>query len=279
MLLGAHMSIAGGLNEAVDLLVEAGGNTLQIFTGSPGQWSRRKISDEEAESFKSYCQENGIHPILVHAPYLLNLATSDEKLRQRSIKALRREVETAELLGAFCVIVHMGAHRGIGEEEGLKNLSKSLGQVLENTDKSEVLLLLESTSGQGTQLGYRFEHIRDVIRDCRYHPRIGVCLDTCHLFTSGYDISTRQGYIKTFEEFKSLISWDRLKAIHVNDSKKHYGSRIDRHQHIGKGHIGLDGFSFIMNDPRLKDIPFILETPKEDEMDRVNIQTLKDLIK
>ncbi|MFP4497134.1 MAG: deoxyribonuclease IV [Vulcanimicrobiota bacterium] len=279
MKIGGHFPISRGLLNSLVLLKEAGGNTLQIFSKNPGQWKSRIIDKTEASQFVQRAGELEVSPIIIHDSYLINLATPDPILRKKSIKSFIHEIERAQLLGATYLVTHMGSHTGAGEEEGLKNIASALIESLEATSESNIILLLETTAGQGTQLGYNFSQLGRVIDLCSWHSRLGVCLDTCHVFAAGYNLSTAEGYRRTFDEFKKEIGLSRLNAIHLNDAQKPFNSRVDRHAHIGQGNIGLEGFSRIMNDPVLQDIPLILETPQPEKMHKKNIELLKSLIK
>jgi len=278
LLIGGHFPISRGLNHAVSLTLDAGGNTLQLFTKSPGQWKARNISKEEAESFKALVRDNNINPVIVHDSYLINLATSNESLREKSLRAFVEEIQRAGFIGAGYLVTHMGAHTGAGEDAGLDNLCRSVSRAIEMTGDSSVVILLETTAGQGTSLGYSFSQIARVIDECGGGPRIGVCLDTCHVYAAGYDISTHEGYKKTFEEFDSVIGLDRLAVVHLNDARKGLGSRVDRHAHIGRGMLGLDTFRRLLRDPRLRGTAFILETPEPEKMHKHNMEILRSLI-
>jgi deoxyribonuclease-4 len=279
MRLGGHFPISKSLCHAIDLLEEAGGKTIQIFTKNPGQWKARNISENEAKSFISYSRSKDVSPLIVHDSYLINLASPDDTLRNKSLEAFIDEIFRADKIGADYLVTHMGTHNNSGEEAGMLKLSKSIKKSIESTRDVGVSILLETTAGQGTQLGYRFEHIAYVLDQCNRNPRLGVCLDTCHVFAAGYDISNNRGYQKTIEEFEKVIGWDNLKVIHVNDSKRPLNSRVDRHAHIGEGYIGIDFFANLMNDPRFDDIPLIVETPDPETMHKIQIETLKKLIK
>jgi deoxyribonuclease-4 len=272
------MPTSGGLARALYNGRDIGCTAVQVFTSNPQQWRGRRITDEEAEAFESAKRSTGIKAVISHDCYLTNLAAPRAELRAKSLKSLTEELERSAKLKIPYVVSHMGAHLGEGEKLGLKRLSEGVARLLQSTPKT-VSLALETTAGQGTTLGYRFEHLAYVLNENHGHPRLAVCLDTCHLFASGYDLRTREAYESTMEEFDSVIGIDRLKVIHLNDSLKPLGSRVDRHAHIGKGEIGLEAFRLIVNDPRLRGIPMVVETPEADKKHRENVQTLWSLIK
>ncbi len=278
--LGAHMSIAGGVGRAVDRGVEVGCDTIQIFTKNSNQWRARPISDEEVAGFKEKLEESGIDPVVAHDSYLINLASPDPGLLERSRNAFLEEMNRAEALGIPYLVMHPGSHKGSGVDVGLRTIAESFDRLHEQTVGFRLMVLLETTAGQGTNLGFTFEHLRRIIDMTAEGGRLGVCLDTCHAFTAGYDITSRNGYEKMWEEFDSEIGLDRLKVIHLNDSKKDLGSRVDRHEHIGKGTLGLEPFRMLVNDERLREIPMILETPKGPDYaeDKENLATLRNLI-
>ncbi|MDO8446873.1 MAG: deoxyribonuclease IV [Deltaproteobacteria bacterium] len=280
MPIGAHMSIAGGVGNAILRGKEVGCDIVQIFTKSSNQWKARPLAEEEINQFKKNRKDTGIWPVLAHNSYLINLASPDTELYEKSIDAMFIEMERAEALGLPYIIMHPGAHVGSGEETGLARIADSLNILFEKTKGYKVRLLLETTAGQGTVLGHRFEHIMVIIDKVKDDKRIGVCLDTCHSYVAGYDIKNR--YDQVFQEFDEIIGMKRLKAFHLNDTLKVLGSRVDRHWHIGKGELGLETFERLMKDDRFKDLPMILETPKgvdEDgnDMDVINLRILREL--
>ncbi|MEX0737235.1 MAG: deoxyribonuclease IV, partial [Bacteroidota bacterium] len=221
-----------------------------------------------------------IDPVVVHDTYLINLCAVDEEILKKSRDALKDELDRCETLGVQYLNFHPGAHMGAGEEEGIKRIAESLNLIHQRTKGYGVRSVIEATAGQGTAIGYRFEHLRKIIDLVEERDRMAVCVDTCHVFAAGYDLSTERGYEETFREFDAVIGLDLLVAFHVNDSKRELGSRVDRHEHIGKGRIGMQGFSFLMNDHRFTNIPKILETPKGPEMeeDVENMSVLRGLI-
>ncbi len=278
-LLGAHLSIAGGLHNAVADAVKLGCTAFQIFSKSSNQWKARPLSESDVRSFRTAITDSPVRVCVVHDSYLINLASPREDLRRKSIEAFHEEMERVERLGLPYLIMHPGAHMGAGEEAGLGRVASAFDDVHERARGLRMRILIETTAGQGTTLGYRFDQIRRILDLVREPERLGVCLDTCHLFAAGYDIRTARGWREAMDEFERWVGMERLKAIHLNDSAKPLGSRVDRHAHIGKGLIGLEPFRAIMNDPRLAGIPKIIETPKEDgnEKDRQNLATLREL--
>lgn len=281
-LLGAHMSIEGGLHRAFERIRLVKGESLQIFSKNQRQWSAPSLSDSEIQQFKEAWQQWGKGPVAVHDSYLINLANPDTKKSNRAVGAFAEEISRAGLLSIPYLIMHPGSHVGAGVENGLKHLTVNLDRAFEKAeDTTSVMVLLETTAGQGTGLGSSFEELAHVISNSKYRDRLGVCFDTCHTFAAGYDISTKNGYKKTFSDFDAIIGLARLKFFHVNDSKKELGSRVDRHAHIGKGEIGLAGFRLLMNDPRFTKHPMVLETPKGKDLkeDMENLKLLRSLIR
>jgi len=283
-ILGAHMSTAGGVYRAFERADNTGCSTFQIFLKNSNQWNAKPYSNEEILFFKTNKEKTGIWPAVAHDSYLINLASYDKQVLYKSQIAFEDEILRASQLSIPFIVMHPGSHLGAGYEEGIDRISESLNIIFDKTNKPEVMVLLETTAGQGTNIGYRFEHIAKIIEKIKERERVGVCLDTCHIFAAGYDILNYEKYIKTFEEFDALIGIKKLKVVHLNDSKKGLGSRVDRHEHIGKGALGLKPFEYLLNDIRLQNIPLILETPKGiDEngidMDIVNLNILRNLIK
>ena len=277
MRIGGHFPISKGLVHALKITHDSGGNTLQFFTKNPGQWNAREIKPEEVGEFKAKAKEWDISPLTVHDSYLINLASPEEDLLKKSKQAFLDEMERAEMSGAQYLVTHMGAHKGAGDEKGLEILAESVRECLEETKTKELIILLETTAGQGTQLGYRFSHLGKVMKNAGNNPRIGACMDTCHIFAAGYDIKTEDGLKKTIEEFDREIGWENLKLIHANDAKKPLGSRVDRHEYIGEGQIGKEAFRRMVTNPLFREIPFILETREPEKMHRVYIKMLKEM--
>jgi deoxyribonuclease-4 len=278
-LLGAHMPTAGGLAKSLTRGKEIGCTAVQLFTGSPRQWGHPPLKPEEIAAFQAAREATGIAFACAHDSYLINLAAPAPDVLERSRKAFRSELDRAEALGLSWVVTHMGAHLDQGEEAAMARLIESLGLVLEETDRLhyQVGVALETTAGQGSGLGWRFEQLGQVLSGVGSHPRLGVCLDTCHVFVAGYDLRDEAAYEQTWAAFEAHIGRDKLKILHMNDAKKPLGSRVDRHEHIGEGQIGLEAFRRLMNDPRLTPLPMILETPDSETMHAVNLRRLKEL--
>jgi len=281
ILLGAHMSIAGGVPTAVERAMKIGCTTMQMFVKNNTQWKGKPLSEDDISTYKKLLSESSIDPVVVHDTYLINLAATDKRILKKSRAALKDELDRAEALGVAYLNFHPGSHIGAGEREGIKRIAESLNIIHEHTQGYNVKSVLETTAGQGTAIGYRFEQLRAIIDGVDEKERMAVCVDTCHVFAAGYDISTVEGYEATFREFDEVIGLDRLVAFHVNDSKRELGSHVDRHEHIGKGKIGKAGFRYLMNDERFRNIPKILETPKGPEMkeDVRNMRVLRGLVK
>ncbi len=280
LLLGAQMSIAGGVDLAPLRGQEVGCRAIQLFTKSSNQWRARPLPPEEIERYRANLQATGITQAVAHDSYLINLASTDPALHQRSMAAFLEELERAEALGIPHLVTHPGAHMGAGEEAGLRQVSNGLRELLKRTKGYRVQVVLETTAGQGTSLGHRFEQIAILLDQIGLPERTGVCLDTCHIFAAGYDIRTPDGYADVLGTFDQVVGLSRLKVIHLNDSKKDLGCRVDRHEHIGKGAIGLEAFRCLVTDPRLRGLPMILETPKDGDFvsaDRRNLKTLRRL--
>ena len=279
-LLGAHMSIAGGVGNALLDGKKVDCDAIQIFTKSSRQWAAKPYTKDEIEQFRINQKETGIATVIAHDSYLLNLGSPDAGLRKRSVAAFIDELERCEVLGVTNLVAHPGAHVGAGEAEGIKLIAKSLDEVHKSCPGYKVKVTLEITAGQGSNLGYRFEQIGDMIDATKENDRIRVCFDTEHAFAAGYDIRTKEGYERTFAEFDDAIGIDRLAAFHLNDSKKEFHSRVDRHEHIGKGYIGVETFRLLLNDKRFWGLPMCLETPKGPDLaeDRENLTLLRSLI-
>src|SRR2546427_2768584 len=280
-LLGAHMSIAGGVGNALLHGKKVACDTIQIFTKSSRQWAGKPYTKEEIEQFRVNRQETGITTIIAHDSYLLNLGSPDAGLRKQSIAAFIDELERCELLGVANLVAHPGAHVGAGETEGIKTIAKSLDEAHKACPGYTTKITLEITAGQGSTIGYRFDQIGNIMDATKESERLRVCFDTEHAFAAGYDIRTREGYERTFVEFDEAIGIDRLAAFHLNDSKKEFNSRVDRHEHIGKGQIGVEAFRLLLNDKRFWGLPMCLETPKGPDLkeDQENLALLRSLIK
>ncbi|HEX9879933.1 MAG TPA: deoxyribonuclease IV [Candidatus Binatia bacterium] len=280
-LLGAHMSIAGGLEQALLAGEKVHCDAVQIFTKSSRQWMASPCTLEDAERFKQQKKASGITSVIAHDSYLPNLGTPDQRLRRKSVRALIDEVERCEKLAVPYLIAHPGAHMGAGEQKGILTIARSLDDIHKACPGYEIKLTLEITAGQGTMLGYRFEQIRDIIAAVKENHRLRVCFDTEHAFAAGYDLRTKEGYDRTFTEFDESVGIELLVAFHLNDSKKEINSRVDRHEHIGKGYLGVAAFRRLMNDRRFWGLPMCLETPKGPDLkeDRVNLALLRSLIR
>lgn len=276
---GAHMSISGGLYTACERGRRAGCDVVQIFSKNQQQWRARPLTDEDIARFKEAQVVEGVPVVMVHDSYLINLAAPGDELWHKSLDAFQEELERCALLGVPYLVTHPGAHVGSGEEAGLRRVADALDRVFESGVGTDVIVLLETTAGQGSSLGRRFEELARIIEYSRYPERLGVCVDTCHIFAAGYDIRTPERYAVTIEELDRVIGIARVKAFHLNDSQKDLGSRVDRHTHIGEGCIGLEGFRALVNDERFADLPMVLETPKGDDLadDIRNLKTLRNL--
>lgn len=279
LLLGAHMSIAGGIHRALERGHDLGCTAIQIFTKNATRWKADALTPEAISLFKRERQRTGII-VVAHDSYLINLASPDPELLEKSVAGFMDEMERAEQLEIPFIVMHPGSHKGCGEDEGLRSVIRAFNRLLKETAGFRVNILVENTAGQGTALGHSFEQLGRIIEETVEPERIGVCLDTCHAFAAGYDLRDKEGYGTAMEELDSLVGLDRLKVLHLNDCKKGLGSRVDRHEHIGGGTLGLNCFQLIMNDRRLEDAPKFLETPKfldGRDMDPVNLELLRGM--
>jgi deoxyribonuclease IV len=308
-LFGAHNSIAGGLHNALLTAQAHGMETVQLFVSPPkvwpvrpapppagetvsrsgkvltknsNQWDAKALSDDDVQTFRRTLRQARLRFPMAHDSYLINLASSDDALFRKSVEAFVVEVQRAEQLGLHYLVTHPGAHVGAGEEAGLVRVAAALDEVHRRCPGYRVQVLLETTAGQGSTLGHRFEHLARILELVAEPNRLGVCLDTCHVFAAGYALAPEAEYRATMKEFDRVVGLKRLRAFHVNDSKKPHGSRVDRHEHVGRGHLGLEPFRLLVNDPRFHNRPMVLETPKEEgdnpDMDTVNLQTLRGLV-
>lgn len=279
-LLGAHVSTQGGLVTAYGRGVTIGANSIAIFSKNSNQWAAKPLGEVEIEAFRAARAGSKIGPAIAHASYLINLAAPQDELWQKSIDAMVVELERAALLGLDGVVLHPGAHVGEGIDKGIERIARGLDDVHARTPGCRVPILLETSAGQGSSLGCTFAEIGRMLELVAERARLGVCFDTCHVFAFGYDIRTRDGWNATIDEMIEQIPLDRIGAFHLNDSKRELGSRVDRHEHIGKGHIGTDAFGFLLNDERFAGIPKVLETPKPTEFDAdiENLTILRSLI-
>jgi deoxyribonuclease-4 len=280
-LLGAHTSIRGGLANAVDLAVNLNFNAMQIFTKNSNRWAAKPFTLDEVKGFRDKLEKSDIKFVVAHDSYLINLCATNRDMLKKSIDAFEDELIRCELLGIPYLNFHPGAHGGAGEDEGIKIICDSINQVHYKTAGYNVSTMIEMTAGQGSAIGYRFEHLAKIIELIDEKDRVSICIDTAHLLAAGYDFRTPETFKKTFHDFDSIVGFNRLKCFHINDSKKELGSRVDRHEHIGSGKIGLAGFKLLMNEKRFEKIPKILETPKGKEQleDLENLRILKSLIK
>lgn len=280
MRLGAHESISGGLHLAFDRAQSVGCDAVQLFVKSSRAWAVKPLTEEEIRLFQERAAQTGIHPVVGHASYLPNPAAPDEDLWRKSVETLIVELERCEALGIPYLVLHPGSHMGTGEEEGLRRVARALGEIHAATPGFRARILLETTAGQGHNLGYRFEQLAWLIENTPEGDRLGVCLDTCHVFAAGYDLRTPEAYEETLATFDRIIGLDRLCVVHFNDCKGPLGGRLDRHEHIGKGQLGLEAFRLFVNDPRFADLPGLLETPKSEDLheDRENLAVLRSLV-
>jgi deoxyribonuclease-4 len=280
MPLGAHMSIAGGVSRGLERADQIEIDAVQIFTKNNNRWFESPLKPEEVERFRRRASRFGRDNLISHAAYLINLAAPDEEVHKRSLDALYDELIRAEALGLSWVVLHPGSHVGRGEEWGIKRVIGALNHILERTKGFRVGVLLETTAGQGSNLGYTFKQLALMRKKVAQPKRVGICVDTCHIFAAGYDLRDLKSYRASLAELDRTIGLKHVHAIHLNDSQKPLGSRVDRHAHIGEGEIGLAGFSFVMNDARLAHLPMVLETPKGPDMkeDVENLSRLRDLI-
>ncbi|MGC4080745.1 MAG: deoxyribonuclease IV [Vicinamibacterales bacterium] len=282
------MSVAGGLPRAVERAVVHRCTALQIFTKNANQWRGRPLPPAEVDAFRAAVAQAGLHAVVSHASYLINLATTGEGLREQSMAAMADELDRAEALGLLGVVLHPGCYTSGTAAEGLRLIAHCLLRLLDERPAGRTMVLLECTAGQGSSIGSRFEELAEIIHLVDGHARVGVCLDTCHLLAAGYDIVSARGYADTFDAFGRIVGFERLRAIHANDSKKPLGSRVDRHEHIGRGHVGIEAFRRLVNDPRLAAMPVLLETPKGegkptgpivvDPLDEMNLDALRALV-
>jgi deoxyribonuclease-4 len=278
MLLGVHVSTEGGISQACSRAHKLGCNTMQIFSRNPQRWREDFLQPKEIEEFKQRREKFKIGPLFIHIPYLINLASPNPRLYAASIEAFIEDTLEASALKADYIVTHMGSHKETSEEQGIERLIEALNIILEKTKNAFVGLLLENTAGSGSWLGYNFVHQNKIIQGLKFKERVGLCLDTAHAYLAGYDIATSKGLEATLAVIQNSVGLNLIKLIHFNDAKGKLGSLHDRHDHIGKGSIGLQGMKRIINHPKLRNIPFILETPKDSEdADRKNLETVRKL--
>jgi deoxyribonuclease-4 len=280
LLLGAHQSIAGGVENSLARGKEVGCDTIQIFVKTPNRWVSKPLAEENIIAFRKAVTETGIWPVFAHSLYLINLASPDDALWHKSQDALVDDLERCEQLGLPGLVIHPGSHMGSGEETGIARIAAALDGVHARLPGYDAQVWLEITAGQGAHLGHTFAQLGAMIAAVEESDRLGICFDTAHAFAAGYELRTRDGYEATWREFKETLGLDRLKAIHLNDSKKELGSRVDRHEHIGKGLLGLEPFRLLLNDPRFRGIPMTLETEKSKDLaeDKENLAVLRSLV-
>lgn len=279
MRFGAHVSIAGGIFNAPQNGKDATCDVAQIFTKNQMQWRVPDLSDEDIQKFKAEEARTGIKVVSVHASYLINLGSFDAFKLQQSRANFVSEMQRAEALGIPYLVVHPGSHTGMGEEKGLGNIAESINHALDVCPNFKLKILLEITAGQGDNLGYTFEQLAEIRSQVEAKEQVGVCLDTCHLYAAGYELRTKDAYEQTMSQLDDVIGVEHVHIIHTNDSKRELGSRVDRHAHIGEGEMGLDAFSFFVNDARFKSIPMLIETPGGAIKDTENLQKLRGLVK
>ncbi|MBX7102622.1 MAG: deoxyribonuclease IV [Gemmataceae bacterium] len=278
-LFGSHLSVAGSFTRAIDSAVALGCDTVQIFTKAPSQWAGRSIGDDEAADFRKALKASKLKFPLAHDSYLINLAAGDDALFRKSVDAFVDEIRRADLLGLDYLVTHPGSHVGAGDDAGLARVIEGIDESLARTPDARVRVLIETTAGQGSSLGWRFEQLGRILAGVKDAARLGVCVDSCHIFAAGYALWPEAEYKATMKEFDRVVGLKQIKAWHLNDSKKGLGSRVDRHEHLGRGAIGEGAFGLIVNDKRFARLPMILETAKEDDMDKVNLALLRRLIK
>ena len=279
-LIGAHMSIAGGIFNAILHAEKAGCATVQLFNKSNNQWAAKPLKTEEIDRFHAEAERTNISPLVSHTAYLINCASPADELYRKSVAALKIEYARCVALKIDYLVMHPGAHTGSGTEAGIKRIAEACNTVSDSYPDGPTMICFETTAGAGTIIGSTFEELREIIDLIEDDSRIGVCLDTCHIFAAGYDIRTNSGYKKVIKSFADIIGLDHVKVWHFNDAKVELGSHRDRHEHIGRGLIGKDAFGFILRDPHFRDVPKILETPKQTdgkEMDKVNLAALRRL--
>jgi len=278
MRFGFHISIAGGFSNVVERAKVRGCETIQLFSRNPRGWQYGPLDEKEVEGVRTSIRASGLFPVFLHLPYLPNIASLESKFYKRSIDSIATDMERAEQLGASYLIIHIGHRLGSSEDEAIEAVSQGINQAFEKV-KNPVILLMENTAGQGTEIGYHFDQIKKIIEGVEQGKRVGVCLDTAHSFEAGYDLSNQDGIESTLKAFDQTIGLKRLHLLHLNDSKTPFGSRKDRHWHIGEGYIGREGFRCLINHPLLKHLPGIMETPRNDTVeDLKNMEVIRSLI-
>jgi len=280
-ILGAHQSIAGGHHRAVERAAAVGCSCVQLFTKNNNQWRAAPLPDDAGPRFQAALRRAGIRHTVAHNSYLINLASPDRELWRRSVEAMLEELRRADALGIPGLVAHPGAHTTGTERGGLSRIVRAIDRIHRRGAELRSRIMLETTAGQGTCLGWRFQHLAEIIQRVREPERLGVCFDTCHVFAAGYDLRTRRVYRATMRKFDRVVGLNRIEAIHLNDSRRDLGSRVDRHEHIGRGHLGEEAFEHLLHDRRLRHVPMYLETPKGKERgtdnDVLNLRTLRRL--
>ncbi len=281
-LFGSHLSIAGGYYKAADQAAALGMQTVQVFTKNNNQWAAKPLSDDDVAKFQAAVERGGLLHPCAHSSYLINLASADDALWQKSVDAFVVEIERASALGLDGVVIHPGSAVALTEEQAIARIVVGLNEVLHRTQGLSAEVWLETTAGQGSSIGHRFEELEAIIDGVHEKDRVGVCVDTCHIFAAGYPLETKKEYAATMKRLDETVGLDRVRAFHLNDSKKEFGSRVDRHEHIGEGKLGLEPFRHLLNDKRFAKLPMYLETPKGDrdgvDLDTMNLQTLRGLM-
>jgi deoxyribonuclease-4 len=277
MFLGAHVSTSGGVDKAPANGARIGCEAIQVFTKNQRQWKAKSLSKPEIENYRGEIEKSPIQLAVSHDSYLINLASPEDNILKRSREAFDDEVERCEQLGVPYLIFHPGSHVGSGEKVGLKQIAENINDTLDKKPRYKTQLLLETTAGQGTNLGYRFEQLAEILEFIKEKDRVGICVDSCHIFAAGYEIRTADAYRSTLKQLEEVIGLRKLRAFHLNDSKTPLGSRVDRHEHIGQGHIGIEAFRLIVNDERFQGLPMVIETPGEEEDFVRNLKVLKKL--
>ena len=278
MRFGFHISIAGGFSKIVERALLRGCETIQFFSRNPRGWKYSPLNKKEVKEFRSSVRSSALFPVFLHMPYLPNIASFRSKFYKRSIRSIATDLQRAEILGAQYLIIHIGHRLESSEEEAIEAVSQGINQAFEKA-RNAIILLMENTAGQGTEIGHSFDQIKKIIERVQDHQRMGVCLDTAHTFGAGYDLSNKDGIDRMLEEFDQMVGLKRLHLLHLNDSKTPLGSRKDRHWHIGEGYIGLEGFRNLVNHPLLNHLPGIMETPRKDTVeDLKNMNVIRSLV-
>jgi deoxyribonuclease-4 len=278
MRFGFHISIAGGFSKVVERAKARDCETIQFFSRNPRGWKYGPLDKGDVEAFRSSIKTSPIFPVFVHLPYLANIACSKSKFYSRSVTSIVRDLQRAEQLGAQYLIIHIGHRMESPEDEAILAVAKGINQAFERV-KNSIILLMENTAGQGTEIGYKFEHLRRILDGVHDRERMGICLDTAHAFEAGYDLSKKEGIEQALESFDRTVGLERLRVLHLNDSKTPLGSRKDRHWHIGEGYIGTEGFRYLINHPAIKNLPGIMETPRKDTIeDLKNMRVIRSLM-